>query len=73
MATKKDKTASKKSTVAKAGKPSAKAVKKPAADGVVGDVHEKVQLWKDGPYWATTNIVGRYRRLQARKGQMGGK
>ncbi len=56
MATKKDKTASKKNTAAKAGKPSAKAVKKPAADGAVGEAHEKVQLWKDGPYWATTNI-----------------
>lgn len=56
MATKKDKTASKKSTVAKAGKPSAKAVKKPAADGAIGGEHEKVQLWKDGPCWATTNI-----------------
>lgn len=41
---------------APAKKPAAKAVKKPAADGVAGDVHEKVQLWKDGPYWATTNI-----------------
>jgi hypothetical protein len=20
------------------------------------DVHGKVQLWEDGPYWATTNI-----------------
>lgn len=26
------------------------------SDGNVGDAHEKVQLWKDGPYWATTNI-----------------
>ncbi len=41
---------------APAKKPAAKAVKKPAADGSAGDVHEKVQLWKDGPYWATTNI-----------------
>ena len=41
---------------ATAKKPAAKAVKKPAADGVAGDAHEKVQLWKDGPYWATTNI-----------------
>ena len=41
---------------ATAKKPAAKAVKKPAADGTTGDVHEKVQLWKDGPYWATTNI-----------------
>ena len=23
---------------------------------VTFDAHEKVQLWKDGPYWATTNI-----------------
>jgi hypothetical protein len=36
---------------APAKKPAAKAVQKPG-----GDVHEKVQLWKDGPYWATTNI-----------------
>ncbi len=41
---------------APAKKPAAKAVKKPAADGAAGNVHEKVQLWKDGPYWATTNI-----------------
>ncbi len=41
---------------ATAKKAPAKAVKKPAADGGAGDVHEKVQLWKDGPYWATTNI-----------------
>ena len=41
---------------APAKKPAAKAVKKPAADGAASDAHEKVQLWKDGPYWATTNI-----------------
>lgn len=29
---------------------------KKSVDGNVGDAHEKVQLWKDGPYWATTNI-----------------
>ena len=29
---------------------------KTPADANVGDTHEKVQLWKDGPYWATTNI-----------------
>ena len=58
------KPAAKKSATAKAAapkkapakKPAAKAVKKPAADGAAGNVHEKVQLWKDGPYWATTNI-----------------
>ena len=32
------------------------ATKKPGVKGDVGDGHEKVQLWKDGPYWATTNI-----------------
>ena len=36
---------------APAKKPAAKTVRKPG-----GDVHDKVQLWKDGPYWATTNI-----------------
>ena len=36
--------------------PTAKTVKKLTVDGNGGDVHEKVQLWKDGPYWATTNI-----------------
>ena len=30
--------------------------KKPGVNGDVGDDHEKIQLWKDGPYWATTNI-----------------
>ena len=29
--------------------------KKPG-DGNMGETHRKVQLWKDGPYWATTNI-----------------
>ena len=33
-----------------------KTVEKPATDGNVGVTHEKVQLWKGGPYWATTNI-----------------
>ena len=41
---------------APAKKPAAKAVKKPADDGTAGNAHEKVQLWKDGPYWATMNI-----------------
>ena len=40
-----------------AKKPAArKTVEKPATDGNFGVTHEKVQLWKDGPYWATTNI-----------------
>ena len=38
-----------------AKKTSAKKTEKPV-DGNVGDTHEKIQLWKDGPYWATTNI-----------------
>ncbi len=40
---------------APAKKPAAVPEKKPA-DPNVGDTHEKVQLWKGGPYWATTNI-----------------
>lgn len=65
MATKKTTTKkpAKKPTAAKttkkpaAKKPvSRKTVEKPATDGNVGITHEKVQLWKDGPYWATTNI-----------------
>ena len=24
--------------------------------GAWADTHGKVQLWEDGPYWATTNI-----------------
>ena len=68
MATKK--TTTKKSATAKASNPAAKKVttkKTPAkkaametekypVDGNVGEAHGKVQLWKDGPYWATTNI-----------------
>ena len=36
-------------------KPAAVPEKKPA-DVNVGDTHKKIQLWKNGPYWATTNI-----------------
>ena len=28
----------------------------PYSPGAFGDIHKKVQLWKDGPYWAETNI-----------------
>ena len=28
----------------------------------VGDLHDKVQLWEGGPYWATTNIMTDYHR-----------
>lgn len=57
MATKKPTTKKPAATKAPVKKPTAaKTTKKPVADGNVGVTHEKVQLWEDGPYWATTNI-----------------
>ena len=37
-------------------KKTAMETEKNPVDGNVGEAHGKVQLWKDGPYWATTNI-----------------
>ena len=37
-------------------KKAAMETEKNPVDGNVGEAHGKVQLWKDGPYWATTNI-----------------
>lgn len=57
MATKKPTTKKPAATKAPVKKPTAaKTTKKPVADGNVGVTHKKVQLWEDGPYWATTNI-----------------
>lgn len=54
MATKKDKTASKKSTAAKAGKPSAKAVKKPVRKVAAG---RPIRAMKAGTTRGTSSSV----------------
>lgn len=48
-----EKTVATKKAPAKKG---AAAAEKEPADGDVIETHEKVQLWKNGPYWAAANI-----------------